>query len=168
MLYFDGTLIVQVILFLLFFAILNRIFYQPMSAIYRRRAERVEAGQRAAEEAQRAAEEAQRQTRRRLDEARAEAQRVIAAANGEAASARRGLLDAARQEADALVRRAQEDIQRERQTAVETLRREAGSIAVLVASKAVGRSLDTRANQELAARAIADAHSPEAQEVGSP
>lgn len=157
MIHIDLTLIVEVVLFLLFLWVLNRVFYQPISAIFQQRSARVEAGLRAAEESQRRAEETQREVQRQLDQARQEAQGLMAAAHKEADAERRTLMEQAKGEADTLLRSARQDIQRERDAAVEQVRRETGAIAILVASKAVGASMDTAANRDLAERAIAEA-----------
>lgn len=156
MIHIDLTLIVEVVLFLLFLWVLNMVFYQPLVRIFQQRAERVEAGLRAAEESQRRAEETQREVQRQLDQARQEAQGLMAAAHKEADAERRTLMEQAKGEADTLLQSAREDIQRERDAAVDQVRRETGAIAILVASKAVGTSLDTAANRALAERTIAE------------
>jgi F-type H+-transporting ATPase subunit b len=153
----DFTLIVQVVNFLVFFALLRIILYRPLMAVFQERAKRIEQGLRAAEEAQRRAEETQREVQRRLEQARLEAQSMIAAAAKEVAAQRQILMAQARTEADALLAEAQAAIQRERQAAVEALRREVVPLAILAASRVAGRPLDTPAARELAARAVAEA-----------
>lgn len=155
MIHIDLTLPVEVILFLLFLWILNRIFYQPLSALLRQRAERIEAGLRAAEESQRRAEETRQEVQRRLDQARAEAQGLIAAAHKEMEARRREMVEAAKTEANALLDQARAEIQSERDAAVGQLRQETAALAILVASKAVGRPLDTAANRAVAERSVA-------------
>ncbi len=150
----DATLIIEVILFGIFLALLNRVFYRPISALIQQRAARVEAGQRADEESQRRTEETRQEIQRQLDQARAEAQGLIAAVTKDVAAQRQAMMAQAKDEADA---QAQEAIRGERQAAIEQLRRETGQIAILAASKVVGVSLDTAANRELADRAAADA-----------
>lgn len=157
MLHFDLTLIVQVILFLAFLAILNRVFYRPIAALTLQRAERIEAGQRAAEESRRRAEETQREVQRQLDAARAEAQRMIAAVNKDVAAQRQTLMDQAKEQADAMVGQARDEIRSERQAAIEDLRREAIPLAMLVASKVVGRKFDNAADRDIAGKAVAAA-----------
>jgi F-type H+-transporting ATPase subunit b len=162
----DATLPIEVATFLLFFWLLKRLFYQPVAEIARQRTERIEAGLRAAEESQRRAEETQRAVQRQLDEARAEARTIIAAAGKDAEAERQALMAQAREEAEALLQQARIEIQRERQDAVDRLRREAGSLAVLAASRVVGGSLDTVANRALADRVIADLAEEAVAEVG--
>ncbi len=157
MLHIDLTLPIELILFLLFLWILNLVFYRPLAAIFRERNARLEAGLRAAEQSQSRAEETQREVRRLLDQARAEAQGVIAAANKEAGTQRQSLMAEARSEADVLLQQAQAEIQRERQAAVEDLRRAVAPLAVLAASQAVGSSLDSEASRQVADRTISEA-----------
>ena len=152
----DWTLITQIIAFIAFLWFLNRVFGKSIAALLRQRADRIEAGLRAAEENQRRAEHMQHETQRQLDAARAEAQNILAAA-GKAAEAQRQTLNAqARGEADALVQRTQAEIQRERQAAVDELRREAGRLAVVAASRLIRDALDARTSRELADKAIVD------------
>ena len=162
----DATLPIEVATFLVFFWVLKWLFYQPVAAIARERSERIEAGLRAAEESQRRAEQTQREVQRQLDEARAEARTIIAAAGKDAEAERQALMARAREEAETLLQQARVEIQRERQAAVDRLRREAGALAVLAASRIVGNSLDTAANRERADKVIADLAGETVAEVG--
>jgi F-type H+-transporting ATPase subunit b len=152
----NWTLITQIIAFLVLFWLLSRLFGKRVSAMLRQRADRIEAGLRAAEENQRRAEQMHHETQRQLDEARAERQSIIAAAHKAAEAQRQALIAQARGEADALVQRTQAAIQRERQAAVDELRREAGRLAVVAARRLIRDALDARTSRELADKAIVD------------
>src|SRR5918911_531193 len=128
----DWTLITQIVAFLAFLWFLNRVFGKSVAAMLRQRADRIEAGLRAAEENQRRAEQMHHETQRQA------------------------LIAQARDEADALVQRTQAAIQRERQAAVDELRREAGRLAVVAARRLIGDALDARTSRELADKAIGD------------
>ncbi|MCA1599114.1 MAG: F0F1 ATP synthase subunit B [Chloroflexi bacterium] len=153
--YLDLTIIVQVILFLLFLALLNVVFYQPLAKIFRERDARVEAGQRAAEESRRLSEETQREVRSQLDAARVEAQGVIGAATKDAAAQRQALMEQAQAQANTLIEQARQEIRSERDAVLDQLRRETSALAILVASRVAGRSLDNAANREVAESAVA-------------
>src|SRR5690348_727454 len=99
----DTTLIIQVILFAIFLALLNRVFYRPFSAIIQQRNARVEAGLQADEESQRRAEETRQEIQRQLEQARAEAQGLFAAVSKDVAAQRQTLMAQAKDEADAQV-----------------------------------------------------------------
>jgi F-type H+-transporting ATPase subunit b len=152
----DWTLITQIIAFLAFLWFLNRVFGKSIAAMLQQRADRIEAGLRAAEENQRRAEQMHHETQRQLDEARAERQSIVAAANKAAEAQRQALIAQARGEADALVQRTQAAIQRERQAAVDELRREAGRLAIVAARRLIRDALDARTSRELADKAIVD------------
>jgi F-type H+-transporting ATPase subunit b len=152
----DWTLITQIIAFLVFVWLLGRLFGQRVSAMLRQRADRIEAGLRAAEENQRRADQMHHETQRQLDEARAERQSIVAAAHKAAEAQRQALIEQARSEADALVQRTQAAIQRERQAAVDELRREAGRLAVVAARRLIHDALDARTSRALADKAIVD------------
>jgi F-type H+-transporting ATPase subunit b len=152
----DLTLIIEIVTFIVCLWLLYRAFSAPIARSLRQRSERIEEGQRAAEESLRRAEDTQRVVQQQLAAARAEAQDIIASATKAAEAQRQALIAQARGEAEALVQRTQAESQRERQAAVDELRREAGRLAVFVASRLIGHSLDVEARRELVDNAIAD------------
>lgn len=152
----DITLIVEIAVFFLFLGYLYRAFSKPLSKALNQRSARIEAAQRDAEENQRRAAEAQVVLQKHLDEARAEAENIIASAGKAAAAQRQALVEQAEGEAAALVQRARAAIERERQVAMDELRREAGRLAVFAASRVIDNALDAETGRDLADRAIAD------------
>jgi F-type H+-transporting ATPase subunit b len=152
----DLALILEIATFVVCLWLLYRWSATPITRALRQRAERIAEGQRAAEESLRRAEDTQRVVQQQLSMARAEAQDIIASATKAAEAQRQALIAQARGEAEALVQRTQAESQRERQAAVDELRREAGRLAVFVASRLIGHSLDVEARRELVDNAIAD------------
>ena len=152
----DLALILEIATFLVCLWLLYRWSAAPITRALRQRAERIAEGQRAAEESLRRAEDTQRVVQQQLAAARAEAQDIIASATKAAEAQRQALIAQAKGEAEALVQRTQAESQRERQAAVDELRREAGRLAVFVASRLIGHSLDVEARRELVDTAIAD------------
>jgi F-type H+-transporting ATPase subunit b len=95
------------------------------------------------------AEKLQEDYRTQLAGAREEANKVIEEARATAEQLRRDLQTKAEEEAQATVARAQEEIHAERDRAFQELRAQIGSIAVELAERVVGASLDDKAHQRL-------------------
>lgn len=152
----DWTLIVEIITFVIFFYLLFRWMQPMLGKMLTQRATRIEEEQRLATERLQRAEQMQRETQQQLDQARTEAQNIVAQAHRAAQVQRDTLMEQARRDAETLVRRAENAIQRERQLAVDELRREASRLAILAATRVVRQSLDPAANRALADRTIAD------------
>jgi F-type H+-transporting ATPase subunit b len=87
--------------------------------------------------------------RSQLANARQEANRIIEEARGTAEQLRRDLQARAEQESQATVARAQDEIRAERDRVFQELRAEVADIAVGLAGRVVGESLDATAHQRL-------------------
>ena len=112
------------------------------------RTDAIEGGLERAEEAQAEAQPALEQYRAQLAEARHEAARLREQAKEQGAADRRGDAPAtAQDEAGADHDAAHAQIEAERQQALNSLRTEVGSLAVELASRIVGESLDDEARQ---------------------
>lgn len=117
------------------------------------RADKIEGGLQRAEDAQRKAQAALEQYSAQLAEARTEASSIRSAASDE----RKAIIEEARSEAQAVaaneVRRAAELVTNERNQAVSSLQRDVSALALDLASKVVGASLQDDAR----ARSVVDA-----------
>jgi F-type H+-transporting ATPase subunit b len=87
--------------------------------------------------------------RTQLAGARGDADRIIEEARATADQLRRDLQARAEEESQAIVARAQEEIRAERDRTFQELRAQVGSIAVEIAGRVVGESLDERTHQRL-------------------
>jgi F-type H+-transporting ATPase subunit b len=87
--------------------------------------------------------------RQQLAGAREESNRIIEEARATAEQLRRDLHAKAEEEAQATVARAQEEIRAERVRAFQDLRTQVGTIAVDLAERVVGQSLDKKAHDRL-------------------
>jgi F-type H+-transporting ATPase subunit b len=97
------------------------------------------------EKAEKAREEAERLVQRyrdQLNAARDEADRIIREARDQADRLRKELQEKAKEESDRIIESARAEIRAERDRAARELRREVGTLAVLVAERVVGKSLD--------------------------
>lgn len=151
-----GNLVWQCVAFLILMALLYRFAYTPIIRILDERANRIRESmeqaeqiraenQAAAQRAQQMINEAQAQTRDILAQAQQISQRTIASAQVEAREQREKLLaDAHRQ------------ILADTQRAKDELRREVARLAILAASKVVGKSLDTQDHYRLVDEALTE------------
>lgn len=151
-----GNLLWQCLAFGLLIFLLNKFAYAPILKMLDERANRIGESMQQAEQikadnaaaAQRAEQilkEAQAQTRDMLAQAQQISQRSISAAQSEAREQREKLLvDAHRQ------------IEADTQRAKDELRKEVARLAIMAASKVVGKSLDTQDHYRLVDEALAE------------
>jgi F-type H+-transporting ATPase subunit b len=151
----NGSLIVQLISFLVLLAVLYRFVYKPLVATLDARSAAIK--QQLAE-AQAAREAAQRQLAEfeaKLQAAQAEAQTVRERALREVAELRERLTAEARQEATRLVESARAEIQQDIRRARAELRAEVGTLAVEIAERIIQRSLRGEDHERLVQDALA-------------
>jgi F-type H+-transporting ATPase subunit b len=140
-------LIIGTVSFLIVFAVLWRVLFPRIQQTLKERTEAIEGGIEKASETQKEAEQTLEQYRAQLAEARHEASRL----RQEAQEAGAQMLAEARARGEAegqrLVAVAREQIEAERAQALQSLRAEVGALAVELASRIVGESLDEEARQ---------------------
>ena len=152
-----GNLLWQCLAFGLLVFLLHRFAYAPVVRMLDERANRIRESMEQAEQikaenqaAARRAEEviaqAQAQTREMLAQAQQMSQRTIAAAQAEA-----------REQRDKILADARSQIEAETQKAKEELQREVARLAILAASRVIGKSLDTQDHYRLVDEALAEA-----------
>jgi F-type H+-transporting ATPase subunit b len=145
----NGTLIAELIAFVLMVLLLAKFVYPRIIAVATEREKKIEAGIRAAGESERRLAEVQQQVQKILDEARSQARDILARAHQDAVLEAREVAKRARAEADALIERARSEIGAERDRAIQELRAEVANLVVDAASKLIGQTLDRNAHQKL-------------------
>jgi F-type H+-transporting ATPase subunit b len=113
------------------------------------RREKIQGDLEKAEEARRAAERELAEYRQQLGGAREEANRIIEEARRTADQLRRDLQTRAEEESQAIVARAQDEIRAERDRVFQELRAQVGEIAVDLAGRVVGQTLDAETHRRL-------------------
>lgn len=150
----NGTVIVELITFLIMLAILARWVYpfivQQAEARQRAIAEQL----RQAEEARAEAEKHRAEAQAKLEDARKTAQSVVDAANKSAQQLRQELKDKAEEEARRVADTARKEIEAERDKAIQSVRSEVAGMVVIATEKVIGESLDARQHQRLIDKAI--------------
>ena len=151
-----GNLIWQMLAFGLLVFLLNKYAYGPIIKILDERRDRIRESMEQAEQikaenaaaakrAQQIIADAQNQTREMLAQAQQMSQRTIAAAQAEA-----------REQRDRMLVDARKQIEADTQRAKAELRREVAGLAIMAASKVVGKSLDTQDHLRLVDEALVE------------
>jgi F-type H+-transporting ATPase subunit b len=156
----NGTLVVELVAFILMVLILARWVYPPVAraaeARQRQIAEHLEAARREREEAEQRLREAQEQ----LNQARNQASEVISGANRSAEQLRAEMRQRAEEEARRIVESARKDIEAERQKAIDSVRGEVADLVVAATEKVIGESVDDARHRRLIEQAIEQVGTP--------
>jgi len=142
-------LIAQVANFFVLLVILRLTLYKPVLKMLDDRKQKIAEGLNAAEIARAEAASAQVNIQARLDEARKEAQEVVAGAQTIATRIQAEAREQSSRDRDAALERARNEIQLERDRAIAELRGEFANITVSAAEKVINQSLDRQAHQRI-------------------
>lgn len=113
------------------------------------REQRIAADLEAAESAKAEAERERAEYQKQIADARGEANRIIEEARGSAEQVRKDLIAKAEADAQQIVERAQEQLEAERSRTITELQSTVGDLAIELAEKVVGRALDQGTHREL-------------------
>jgi F-type H+-transporting ATPase subunit b len=139
----------QVINFLLLLYLLNRFLFKPVLKLLDERESRITKGLEDAEAAARDRELAKAEREAALDEARKEAQAMVARANKIAEDSRAEILADAKEQADKVATRAREEITAEKDKAMAELRATVADLALHAAGRLVRSEMDTATQRRL-------------------
>jgi F-type H+-transporting ATPase subunit b len=142
-------LLVGAIAFAVLFFFMWKWVLPRVNAILEERRQKIQGELERAEQARAAAETELGDYRAKLANAREESNRIIEEARTTAEQLRRDLQAKAEQEAQVLVGRAQEEIRAERDRVFQELKAQVGEIAVDLAGRIVGESLDRERHAKL-------------------
>ena len=149
-----GLMIWTIITFVILLFILKKAAWTPILKALDDREMGIKANIEAARKAKEEADLAIEENRRKLAEAQAEAQKVIAKARQDAERLGEQLKAQYKTEADAARERAIKEIDLERQAAVNEIRKEISLLAVLAAEKIVGRTINAEDHKRLVMEGI--------------
>jgi len=141
-------LVVGTIAFLVLCWVLMKFVFPVMEKTFQARVDAIEGGIQRAEAAQAEANGLLAQYKAQLSEARTEAARIRDEARADAEGIRADIQAQAQQERDRIIAAGREALAAERQTIVNELRAEIGTLAVDLAGKIVGESLEDEARRK--------------------
>jgi F-type H+-transporting ATPase subunit b len=150
----NGTVIVEILTFLIMLAVLARYVYPQVVRLAEARQRAVADLLREAEKARTDAEADIKEAQAKLDEARKTAQQVIDAAAKSSEQLRQELRQKAEEESRRTVENARKQIESERDQAIRSVRSEVADLVVRATEKVIGESLDDRKHKALVERAI--------------
>jgi F-type H+-transporting ATPase subunit b len=127
--------------------VLMKFVFPRMEQMYQARVEAIEGGIRRAEERQAEANALFERYQEQLNELRSEASRIRQEAAAEAEAIRQEILAKAREESERIIAAGREQLAAERQTIIRELRGTVGTLAVELAGRIVGESLEDEARR---------------------
>jgi F-type H+-transporting ATPase subunit b len=140
-------IVVGAVAFGLLCFVLMKYVFPRMEQMFQARVEAIEGGLKKAEEAQAEAAKVLEQYKAQLAEARGEAARIRDDARADAEGIRQEAHERAREESNRIIAAGRESLAAERQNIVRELRAEVGDLAVQLAGKIVGESLEDEARR---------------------
>jgi len=142
-------LLAQIINFIILFGLLYLVAYKPIMRMLDERSRKIKESMEQTEYIKQQAERAEEEAKKRIDAAAKEGQEAVARAVRTGEEVKREAQQQARQDAEALIARARGEIQRERDEAIDELRREFADITIMAAGKVIDRTLDKKAHREI-------------------
>jgi F-type H+-transporting ATPase subunit b len=142
--------------FLLLLFLLQRFLYKPVLQMLDERQRKIRESVEAADRMRQETAQADLERADALREARRQAEEIVTRAMQEADRLRAEARGQAQEEAQRIVSRAEQEAVAERQQAMLELRRQVADLAVLAASKVIGRSLDDPTNRMLVEQFLAE------------
>jgi F-type H+-transporting ATPase subunit b len=152
----NGTVIVELITFLIMLAILARYVYPEIVRLAEARQQAVAQQLKEAEQARVEAEQRLKEAGAKLEDARKTAQNVIDAATKSGEQLRQELKQKADEESKRTIEAARKEIEAERERAVQSVRSEVANLVVAATEKVIGETLDDAKHRQLIDRAIAE------------
>jgi F-type H+-transporting ATPase subunit b len=149
--------LVAIVQFGLLFWLLQRFLWGPVTKALDARAQRIREGLDNAEAAKRERTQMQAEVERLLNEARREASAIAERTTQAAEAAAAEIRTQAKAEGDRLRERAKVDAEQLHQQALSQLRSEVASMAVLAASRILGKEVDAKTHQALIERSLDEA-----------
>jgi len=150
----NGTLIAEIIAFLLMLGVLARWVYPPIIKAAEARRLQIKQQLEQAEKARQEAEARLRDAQEEIQKARLQAGQIIEQANRAAERIQQEAQEKAREEARRIVEGASRDIEAERQRAVQAIRLQMADIVTEAVRRIVGESLDGQRHRQLIEAAI--------------
>ena len=152
----NGTVIVELVTFLVMLAVLARYVYPEIVKVAEARQRQIAEQLKEAEDARAAAEQRLKEAEEKLNDARKTAQGVIEAAAKSAEQLRQEMRQKAEEESKRTVEAARKEIEADRDQAVRSVRSEVASLVVAATEKVIGETLDDAKHRQLIDKAIGE------------
>lgn len=143
-----GTMLFQVIMFLILLALVSKFALKPAMSIMQKRQEHIEAQIASAEKANAEAQSMIEQQRAELKKVREEAQGILERAKKQADVEGQEIIAASQARAERLVEEAKIEINREKEKALASVRDQVAGLSVLLASKIIEKEMSQAEQQD--------------------
>lgn len=144
-----GTIIAQLLIFLILLALLRKFAWGPLMGIMKQREEHIASEIEIAEKNRAEAQEFLAQQQSELKKTREEAQAMIENAKKLGENQGKEIITAAKEEAERIKKEAVAEIGREKEAAINSLKEQVASLSVMIASKVIEKELDEKAQEAL-------------------
>ncbi len=149
--------IAQLVNFGLLLLVLRLFAYKPIMKMLDNRANKIKESLAAGEMARAEAVQAEKEVARRIEESSREGQKIVDQAVQAGEEVRRKASQEAKKEAEGIIEKARVEIKREQEESLNELRKGVADLAVVVAGRAIGRSLDEKTQRQLIEDALKEA-----------
>ena len=149
--------IAQLVNFGLLLLVLRLFAYKPIMKMLDNRANKIKESLAAGEMARAEAVQAEKEVARRIEESSREGQKIVDQAVQAGEEVRRKAIQEAKKEAEGIIEKARVEIKREQEESLNELRKGVADLAVVVAGRAIGRSLDEKTQRQLIEDALKEA-----------
>ncbi|MFC1987607.1 F0F1 ATP synthase subunit B [Chloroflexota bacterium] len=153
------TLLAQIVNFGILFGLLYLVAYKPIMRMLDERSRKVEEGMKQTEYIKEQAARAEEEYEKRIEAASKEGQDVVGRAIRTGEEVRQQSQQEARDEAESLIAKARAEIQRERDDAIGELRKEFADLTILAAEKVIDHSLDKETHRQLIEKTLKESTS---------
>ncbi len=145
----DGTLLVQLVNFIILVILLTKFAYKPIMKVLHERQAKIANSIESAENDEQKAKQVLDEYQKQLADARIAAQNIVDKATKRAQEEHDAYIEQTKQEIEQMRKNAKEDLIREREHAALQLKGEVVSLSMAAASKIISANMDKAANQKL-------------------
>lgn len=145
----NGTLIAQIVNFLILVGILTKFAYKPLMKALEDRQQKIADNIDSAERERQEAQQLKLGYQQQLADARTQAQAIVEKAEKLAEEAKEEILKEARVESARILKAVQEEVARERALALAQLKGEVVTLSMAAATKIIEKNIDTETNANL-------------------
>ncbi|WP_378951068.1 F0F1 ATP synthase subunit B [Pelosinus sp. sgz500959] len=150
----NGTLIAQIVNFLILVGILTKFAYKPLMKALEDRQNKIADSIDSAERERQEAEKLKLSYQQQLSDARAQAQAIVEKAEKLAEETKEEILKEARLESSRILKNVQAEVARERERALAEIKTEVVMLSMAAAAKIIDKNIDTETNASLVSNFI--------------
>jgi len=143
------TLLAQVVNFAILLGLLYLVAYKPIMRMLDERSRKIKESMEQTELIKQQAKHAEEEIKKQIEAAGNEGMEIVARAMHTGEEVRQKAQQEAKQDAETLIARAQVAIQRERDGAIDELRKEFADLTIMAAEKVIEKSLDKQTHRQL-------------------